>query len=99
MIISIITKLKLAETYANLIDENSPARNFISKHSGFSSIPTGKIQPMSMSIQPKYIISSAKIEKIMVAMGASIEIPPKLNTETKIVALIANTDARKDKVR
>ena len=97
--IAIITNEKFDETYDNFIDEKTPARKVISLHNGAIIHPIGIIQPISIIIQPRYIIISAKKEKIMVVIGARIENPPKVAVETASVELIANTDAIKARMK
>ena len=75
------------------MDEKAPARTLINLHSGAKSHPIGTIKPTSIIKHPRYIITSARSEKIKVAIGAKIENPPKVNADTAIVELIANIEA------
>ena len=92
MITTTFASIKLDETYVKSIDENAPARTVRIFVSGETNHPKGISQPMSTIMHPTYIIISAKIENIRVAMGAKIENPSKVKVDTKIVELIANTD-------
>ena len=58
--------------------------------------PIGINHPINIMIQPRYMMTSTKMENISVANGAIMEKPPKLVVEIIFVALIANTDAKSD---
>ena len=91
--IAIIANEKFDETYESFIDENTPARNVISLQRGVISHPIGISQPTRIITHPRYMIISARKEKIIVAIGAIMEKPPNATVETASVELIANTDA------
>ena len=59
---------------------------------GIKSLPTGINQPIAMVMHPRYIIASARREKMSVDIIPIIEMPPKVNVENKSVAPIAKTD-------
>ena len=63
---------------------------------GITVNPIGKSHPIRIIIPPIYIIISAIIEKTSVAMGATIENPPKLKVVIAIVELIANMEDKID---
>ena len=91
-----MTEGKSDETYANLNEENNSARKMSNFAGIVASMPIGMIHPISMTRQPRYIAASAMKEKIRVAGNASIDIPPKVITEMRSVALTANIDVRKE---
>ena len=92
----ILTEGKSDETYAYLKEENNSARKMSNFAGIVARMPSGKNPPTSITMQPRYIATSAIKEKIRVAGNASIDMPPKVITEMRRVALTANIDVRKE---